>query len=194
VQAEELARLRAEHRELLRLRGEVTRLRQEVKASARLAQPEQPSTSVSQVRPDPSAEVMAFATNAAATFNDLKQLALGARIFANSNEDRLPTTFEQITNYLGVAADRFRERYEFVQHPRPISVTEPQLSLFREIAPRQRPDGKWEKAYALCDGSVATQVFPTTAIFRPGKPNTRPSTPPTSDRSSGLPASEFVPA
>ena len=159
LEAEELDRLRAEHHELLRLRGEVTRLRQESAARASIPRQELDVTrAAAQVEAGQSTVEDAFAKLHEATMGDLKQLALGGQIFANDNEGRLPTTFEQIPNYLGVATDRFHERYEFVQHPRPISETEPQLLLFREIAPRQRPDGKWEKAYALCDGSVATQV------------------------------------
>jgi RNA polymerase sigma factor (sigma-70 family) len=158
VQAEELERLRAEHQELLRLRGEVTRLREGAKAGALPAQKEHPRTPASQAIADLTTQEWACANLRAATHNDIKQLCLAARLWAMANQNQLPTTFEQITNELGgVPVDLF-QRYRFAQHPRPISETEPQLLLFQEKAPRQRPDGMWEKAYGLCDGSVVTQV------------------------------------
>jgi len=52
------------------------------------------------------------------------------------------------------------DRFEFVKHIREVTESEPQLILFREIDPRQLPDGFWDRLYAFADGSVQNKGSP----------------------------------
>jgi RNA polymerase sigma factor (sigma-70 family) len=90
------------------------------------------------------------------TVEAMKHLGLAARIFATDNADRFPKSFEEMKNELGekLSGNLPLETFEFVEHEREISETEPQLLLFREKEPRQLPNGKWTRAYTLADGSV----------------------------------------
>lgn len=89
--------------------------------------------------------------------NILKYLGLAARIHATDHQDQLPEQFDQLTEVIGgvdSSALAHLDRTEFYPQPRKISESEPQLFLFREKSPRRRPDGSWERAYTLADGSV----------------------------------------
>ena len=87
----------------------------------------------------------------------MKLLGLAARLFAGDNNRKNPATFEEMENYLSVMDTN---RYEFVKHIREVSEAEPQLILFREIEPRQLPDGSWERVYTFADGSVQSKPSP----------------------------------
>ncbi len=87
----------------------------------------------------------------------LKHLGLAARIYATDHQDTFPERFDQMSEELaGVDSPALEqlERMEFYPQPRRISETEPELFLIREKSPRRRPDGSWERAYVLADGSV----------------------------------------
>ena len=97
------------------------------------------------------------------TRNAMLKLGLAARIWATDNDDTFPRSFVEMTNELanayteGFEGNLMIENFEWIPHARPVSEMEPQLALFREKTPRQLPDGTWERAYTLCDGSV--QLF-----------------------------------
>jgi hypothetical protein len=103
----------------------------------------------------------------AGMINAHKTLGLAARMFAGDNQDRLPTTFEEVAKQLGMPLDgKFPdgltlEAFEFYPQPRVIKETEPQLILFREKMPRLLENGMWERCYTLVDGSVQTVLNPT---------------------------------
>jgi Ni/Co efflux regulator RcnB len=158
VDADELARLRAEQPELMRLRAEVARLRQQTaQQQAMLAT--RPPVVVAPVANPPSVatedQLKQQATNAAIV-NAMKQLGLAARIFAQDNNDTMPTNFDQMKAELppqfsgGVTLDQF----EFMPQSGPVTDRQPNTILFRERVPRQTPDGQWVRCYTLVDGSV----------------------------------------
>jgi len=157
--ARELDQLRRTQPELLRLRAEVTRLRQELSNRVAAAAPLQgigtapvaPSFPV-QTTSDDTGPSQPFEARQIKIVNDLKQLNLAARLWANDNEDKFPTELSQMTNQLPANFDP--SLFEFYPHARPVSETEPEMILFHEKQPRQGPDGRWVKAYALADGSV----------------------------------------
>ena len=93
----------------------------------------------------------------------MKQLGLAARIYSNDHHDQLPRSFEEFKAEIGEFVSRGPglEPFEFYPQPRAIGETEPQLFLLREKEPRRRPDGVWERAYTLVDGSVQNYVSPT---------------------------------
>jgi hypothetical protein len=168
MDATEMQQLRGEHAELLRLRGEVGRLRQATTAgNAGFRPPLDVSSEVdelAQEKIDQAAlakEMISQATadeaKQARTF--AKQLGVAARIFATDHNNKFPATFNEMKNELtSLAVDSFVDAYEYVQHARPVSERDPDKLLFRERAPRRLPDGKWARVYTMCDGSVREQI------------------------------------
>lgn len=150
--SETLTQSRDPQSELLRLRGEVTQLRQAAR-----------DTGVSQqLDPGELAKAMLAAEAVATrTVNAQKHLALAAHVYSMEHQDRLPTTFEELKPLLGealspdgtVAGVSF-DLLEFQPHERDIYGFEPRLILLRERNARQLPDGTWERIYSLADGSV----------------------------------------
>ncbi len=160
----ELERLRSEHAELLRLRGEVARLRQDVssaldKRRARVAE--------SRAAEAEASAALVVAMDAARQHslqivNSMKYLGLAAHVFASDGQARFPTTFEEMRREMGLSADGTLpggiapDQFEFFAHDRVISLREPEMILFREKSARQLPDGSWQRIYCLVDGSVQT--------------------------------------
>ena len=161
----ELTRLRDEHGELLRLRGQVAQLIQANKGSAGTDVTKRLQAAEARANQAEAAAALVKAEETAngrsiAIVNALKNLGLAARIFSTDHADRLPTTFDEMRNEMGLAADGTfpggisPDLFEFFSHERPISEREPQLILFREKVARRLPDGNWERSYCLTDGSV----------------------------------------
>ena len=164
--AEELDGLRKDHRELLDLRDEVARLRaSQTQERAKLEQDllaARIRTEEARARAAREQAVVEFKESQEHIVEDLKQLGLAARIFANDNADRMPASFEEMRNEIGSSIkDEDLERYEFMKHPRPVTETEPQLILFREKTARQNPDGGWSRVYCFADGSVQQRASAT---------------------------------
>lgn len=97
------------------------------------------------------------------TVEAMKQLGLAARIYATDNEERFPKLFEDMKNELsnGLPGNMSLERFEFMPHERVISELEPEMILFREKEARKMPDGTWNRAYTMADGSVQQRNSPT---------------------------------
>ena len=163
----ELTRLRDEHAELLRMRGEVSRLRQSGPSGANdLSRRLQSAEARASQAEAEAALVVAMQKSEAytgAVINAGKNLGLAARIFATDHKDRLPTTFDEMRNEMNLRPDGTfsggisPDQFEFFPHERVISEAEPALILFREKAARQLPDGTWQRIYCLADGSVQTR-------------------------------------
>jgi RNA polymerase sigma factor (sigma-70 family) len=153
--SEELLQLRQEHNELMRLRGAVGSLRQEL-AAAKAASP---SLVPRAAGTSPEAEAAQLSKD---TVDVMKNLGLAARIYSTDHEGVFPTNFTQLTQYLPdkLAGNLPLDAFEFMPQPRVISEREPQLILFRERTPRQLPDGRWNRAYTFADGSVEEQFSP----------------------------------
>ncbi|MBL9128635.1 MAG: hypothetical protein JNL97_13355 [Verrucomicrobiales bacterium] len=94
----------------------------------------------------------------------LMNVGVAARVFSTSHGDRLPERFEEMTEALGGSDSPFLrelDRYEFFPHPRRISLQDSERYLVREKKPRRRPDGRWERAYTMVNGSVQLLESPT---------------------------------
>jgi hypothetical protein len=184
----------AEHTELLRLRAEVTRLKQAVATANATATAA--NAKAASLRTAPAAAEVGVLKDAdrardehqqyrLQTVNLGKQLGIAARIFESDHSDQLPTSFEALVPYLNggdAVANLMAERFEFHGHGRKVDFTEPALILFREKAARQTPDGRWERIYSLMDGSVQTVTRDTNdfAEFesaRTGTPANAPTNP-----------------
>jgi RNA polymerase sigma factor (sigma-70 family) len=150
--------------ELLKLRGEVGMLRNQVvelgklreenrRISKELADANQTLQSL------PSPEQALFNKKRIQSINDAKMVGLAMRIWAGDNNDQYPTNFDDMTNELGGVTNEthFKETFEFV-NAGVANEQYPQMLMLREITPRQSPDGKWERVYGLADGSVWTET------------------------------------
>jgi RNA polymerase sigma factor (sigma-70 family) len=147
--------------ELLRLRGEVGVLRRQVGELGKLREENQrlreaetrlqaPNTSV-----EIALAAAKFRANEIQVINTLKQLGLAERIYAGDNNDQYATNFDQMTNELGgLYKSPLLDNIDFVN----VGIAKeqyPQMIMFRELNPRQTPDGKmWKRVYGLADGSV----------------------------------------
>jgi RNA polymerase sigma factor (sigma-70 family) len=158
VDPTELARLRAEHDELLKLRGEFGLLAgQYASATQHLARAAAPRRAMPAARPAPSSEVdIQVATQESLpVIQTMKQLGLAARIFANDNNMLYPTNFSQFAKE-SLPPTETLGTYEFVPHATVLNLNNPNLILLRETAPRAVSSGGFVRIYTLADGSVQT--------------------------------------
>lgn len=164
----ELIHLREEHAELLRLRGEVARLRSvgDPTIPIRLQQAEaraiQAEAAVAQIK----------AMNEARDYsnkivNAMKYMGLAAKMYSVDHKGTFPKTFDEMRTELSGDMDtdgNFKggvslHQFEFHPHERTISEEEPTMILFQEKSPRRLPDGTWQRIYCLADGSVQTKTL-----------------------------------
>jgi RNA polymerase sigma factor (sigma-70 family) len=163
----ELARLRDEHAELLRLRGEIARLRPAGETDlAKRLQSAEARAKQAQTKADYLESFARFSAHQGSVINASKILGLAARIFATDHQDRFPTTFDEMKNEMGLSAEGLLpgrispDLFEFYAHDRVVTLEEPELIFFREKSPRQTPDGEFERIYCLVDGSVQNVPSP----------------------------------
>lgn len=158
-QARELARLKENHAELIRLREEVAVWQSgEVERKRKLAR-EAEALEVETERLSREADLLANAHSIRIkTIEDMKGLGLAARIFATDHEDRLPESFEEMSAAMKELhlSELDLSRYEFYPHDEPVSEYQPEKILFRERHPRRMPGGSLQRCYTLTDGSVQT--------------------------------------
>jgi len=158
-------RLHEEHAELLRLRGEVTKLRlqvQELSGSRHQASTNQSGADLELMK--------AGALEALISQREMMReqqytsimdnLATTARVFAAHHQGRLPTSVEELRNEMGLEADVKLpgnvdfDFVEFMAHGRTINGADSQAILFREKSPRNLRSGRWIRLYCMADGSV----------------------------------------
>jgi RNA polymerase sigma factor (sigma-70 family) len=153
--SEELEKLRAEHAELLKLRGEAGKLRNSI---------EKKQTELATVKSERDQMMAVEKAQAmrAVTVNALKQIGVACYLYAHQNGDKFPTSFSQIEDQisgLGTNSGVGTNSFEFYDYGEPLSTArlpDPRaISLVaREKVPRQYPDGTLSRAYLMADGSV----------------------------------------
>lgn len=154
----ELKRIEKDNVELLRLRGEVGRLRgqtqelEKLRAENRQLQSlankaSQPSQATDE-NSDPQRQV------AYAKMNDSKVLALGLILYANAHQDQLPTELGQTSNYLAGTEHRITgtNQFELVAHGPLAGITNPSATIVLREKEPFFANGGWCKAYAFADG------------------------------------------
>jgi hypothetical protein len=136
--------------ELLKLRGEVGRLRQANNASADLER------EIQQLRPLAAAKQAKELS--LVTMKAMQELGRAARAFLADHGDQFPTNFSQFHDLLPakLPGDLPLDAFEFVPSPAK-EDSNPYLLLFRERLPRQT-DGKWARVYCHADGSVVERI------------------------------------
>jgi RNA polymerase sigma factor (sigma-70 family) len=138
--------------ELLRLRGEVSVLKNQASEAterARIAE-ENLATEL-------SAKAQ-FIKHQTATINATKQLELALHVFLLDNDNQFPTNILQLSRELDGkftigGIDLFS--LEFINNGA-ASLDHPNMVEFRERLVRQAPDGSWRRVYGFSDGSVQT--------------------------------------
>ena len=168
VDADELARLRAEHEELLRLRGEAGKLRrmeadaarmQAENARLRTAQPDKSSAkSPEQIEE----EREAFKYFAIAKMSHAKAWGLAFVLFADENGGLMPKTFEAAAKHLPASdsesALRVQDQFEIVFQGALKDLEKPNATIivrektpFTSLAQPDSPNKIW-RAYGFADG------------------------------------------
>jgi len=164
--AEELAKIDREHRELLRLRGEVGMLRENTNELARLRDEESQIRDFTThlVQEMPTHEQAVFNKKRIETANSAKFFSLAMRQYAANNNNSYPTDFNEefVTRLTATRADmtNWLNTFEFVPGATSAELASqfPSNIVFREKFPRQSPDGYWERTYGYADGSVWPQT------------------------------------
>jgi RNA polymerase sigma factor (sigma-70 family) len=151
-------------RELLRLRGEVGRLRDKTNLVGR-SQEENRRIQASALdsATEQSSEAAKFSQHRLHTVNAAKMIGVAFRIYANDNDNQFPTNFAQCSNELAKTTNFFGDvpldTFELVNAGK-VSDQLPWAFLFREQTPRQSPDGGWSRVYGLADGSAQEATSP----------------------------------
>jgi RNA polymerase sigma factor (sigma-70 family) len=152
---EELAILKRDEAELGRLKQETESLKAKNTNSIQLSQANRELRQAQTNRDREAAEVQAQVLRDK-SINNLKQMGWAALVWAQENKGRFPKTFEAMALELGQGfmSKGLTERFEFFPQGRELTPKDTSRFLFREINPRQMPNGQWERAYCLGDGSV----------------------------------------
>jgi hypothetical protein len=150
-------------RELLRLRGEVGRLREQTNLVGKLREENRHLQAGQETTQDQAVETVKFVEHRQSIVNAGKQIGLAFRIYATDNGNQWPTNFAQISNELGNVTnfngDVPLDSFEMVNVGK-VNDTFPQAAAARERTSRPSPLGGWERVYLLGDGSVETATSP----------------------------------
>jgi hypothetical protein len=149
--------------ELLKLRGEVGMLRNQITESGKLR--EENRRLQSQVKAEPNSRDQIspqeqFELHRIDMVNAMKELGLAMRIYAGDHNNQYATNFDQLKNELGGVTNFdgniSLNDIQFV-NAGVVDDTTPQMIIFSERVPQQQsPNGSWAHIYGLADGSVQT--------------------------------------
>jgi hypothetical protein len=169
---QELVRLRKEHDELLKLRGEVGPLRRKLADLEKQQGIKQAAAPAAPVAVDPSDEPLdpvmeAFKQQAILRMNTAKNLVLGFHQYANDNQGNLPKSFAEILPYLDddMKNSDAQDRFEILYQGKISDIKSPANTiLVRESQAMNGPSGNWVRTYGFMDGhsevhSEATEDF-----------------------------------
>jgi RNA polymerase sigma factor (sigma-70 family) len=178
AEAAELERLRAEHLELLRLRGEIAKLRAAATRAAELEREvtalRSRSTPAVSGHPDTETPVDPQAMEeqkriGIAKLNVFKQWALAVHLYAGDHEDQVPPTLAAARMYLGTSANDaaaadsgLTENDVELVYQGKLSAARnlPQTILARERQPWVDVRGRPARTYAFLDGHAEIHAAP----------------------------------
>jgi len=158
--------------DLLRLRGEVGKLRQQAGEVEKLQTDNQQlqtelagaQTQSAQLSPEDQ-----YQLHQMHMVDAMKQLALAIRIYEGDHSMQTPTNWDQLSQYLAPSTNGFSYTYvagkpDFIgldnfelMNVGLVNDSTPDKLMIRERTPRQNPQGGWGRAYALADGSVQSE-------------------------------------
>jgi RNA polymerase sigma factor (sigma-70 family) len=173
--AEELGSRKTSNDELLKLRGEVGVLRNQITQLGELSQENQRLRA--QVAGETGGVQISqtdyFRIRHRDTIDAAKALGFEMRVFAQAHNNVYPTNLFQLKiddlgRYLGWGylessnSTRFPERVKLTDFESVniglVSDEYPRMIMLREKSPRQTPDGKWERTYVMANNSVQTPI------------------------------------
>lgn len=169
------ARLNSDTAELLKLRAEVSLLRQNSNL-ARAAQLETNQLAIALAESQSKIERLEFEKLDRSIFTDMAQLVNAMRMRPRAYNGFMATNFDQITSELSVNTNTngsvsFSETgndlslFEFMNAGQ-ANETLPQKLIFREKTPRRTPDGNWVRIYGRAGGVVQKRES-STGNFEP---------------------------
>jgi len=145
--------------ELLELRGEVGRLRQQtnklgqlkMKGNNVIQNPSRPN----ETDVDQSGETARF------KMNNSKQFLLSMILFANDNEKQFPTNFDQVAPYFDSDATRTNlDNWEIVYRGSLTNIADPAATIVIRESQPWLYNGKWAKTYGFADGHSELHIEP----------------------------------
>jgi RNA polymerase sigma factor (sigma-70 family) len=154
--------------ELLRLRGEVGRLRHQTNELARLREENQrlrgsltASSADPNQSPHPPEYYQQLHQMAAGKEADLRSLGLAFHLYASDHGDQLPNSLDQITPYFAkenLSLTGTNEIDLFYQGSLGQLSNTPlgEVIVFRDREVWRGPEGKWTRVYGMADGSTET--------------------------------------
>jgi hypothetical protein len=155
----------AQFNELLKLRGEVGLLRNQVIEIGKLREENQQlrkevkGTLQGQIQLPTQGQYEWHQTN---TFNAAKLIELGMIMFAGANNDRFPTNFTQISNLTEGMTNQTSgigtEAFEFLNAGCLANNQNANKIILREQTPFRTTDGKWTRTYGFGDGHAEVQI------------------------------------
>jgi RNA polymerase sigma factor (sigma-70 family) len=161
-----LAISKQQFNELLKLRGEVGRLRQQAAELDRLRAENQQLQALRQnaiLQPDnPDAETEQKKV-VLQKMDDVKQSLMGVLMFADSNQHQCPTNFDEMASYFthtNILAET-ESNFDFVYQGALTDITNnADTIVFREKQTWPTGKGTWAKVYGFADGHVEVHASP----------------------------------
>ncbi len=158
---------RAQLKELLRLRTQVTSLRAQLPQPTRQPLKAPPSSPVQKADPDVSSEER-YAEDIIPRATFAHQWMAALNEYATKNQGRFPTNFDQAAPFLSadaqgqtnVATNEFEIVFQGSQNAL-TNQGDDEVIVLRERQLRHRYDGKWGRVYGLADGSSLQRFFET---------------------------------
>ncbi len=191
---QEIARLRKESADLLRLRNEVGQLRRQLASAPKtaaagsgLAEPQANHDSEEARERDPAWQ--GFSEMAILKMNHLKQVALAFIIYAGDHGDVLPSHYAEASAYMKGLNQFDTNAYEIAYSGPLQSISNPaQTLLVKEREGMVTPEGKLARAYVFADGhsEVATRATAEEFIAWEAERTFKPSAAATAQTGEGL--------
>ncbi|MBU6399556.1 MAG: sigma-70 family RNA polymerase sigma factor [Verrucomicrobia bacterium] len=155
----------AQMRELVKLRGEVGRLRREVsraeQAKAKSRPPQAAPAQGSEETPQSPEDAQRL--TAMAKMGDAKLLMLGYLLYGQKHQEQAPSSLDQVMPYLAEAGRTVTgtNQFELVYQGAWNAITNPASTIVvREPQAWQTLDGSWARAYGFADGHSEVHTAP----------------------------------
>ena len=148
--------------ELLKLRGKVGVLEQQVGQIGKLRDEIQRLQTAQRSAQPPAAGIDAQEQQEAIlNLNRARQGLLAFIMFADGNQQQFPTSFAQAAPFLKEGLAPLEMNFEIVYVGSITNITNAATTIvLRQRHPSQTRDGKWQKAYGFADGHAEIHVEP----------------------------------
>jgi hypothetical protein len=148
--------------ELLKLRGEVAVLQQQVGEIGKLREEVQRLQATQRSTQSPPASMDAQEQAALLSLNRAKQGLLAFIMFADANQQQFPTSFAQAAPFLKEGLEPVEMNFEIVYVGSITNITNAAATIvLREKHAWQSRDGKWRKTYGFADGHAEIHMEPS---------------------------------